>query len=143
MAIGIDTSFLVAVEYLGHTPVQPSRELLDRFLQSGEVLALNPDVLSEFIHTVTDPKRIVSPLSMSEAIERAEYWWSADEVVAVYPTNLSTRLTLEWLRQFQLGRKRLRDTTLAASYRVAGVNRIVTLNKRDFEVFGVFDLLEP
>ncbi len=41
----------------------------------------------------------------------------------------------------QLGRKRLLDTMLAASFRSAGVKRIVTNNERDFMVLGGFEIV--
>ena len=44
--------------------------------------------------------------------------------------------------EHDLGRKRLLDTLLAATYYRGGVTRIVTSNARDYRVFGVFDLIE-
>jgi hypothetical protein len=49
-------------------------------------------------------------------------------------------LSLEWMREFELSRKRLQDTMLAACYFRAGVRRIATTNWRDFSCYGVFDL---
>lgn len=141
--IGIDTSFLVAVDTTVHELGFPARELLDRFEIDGEVLALNPDVLSEFVHVVTDPKRFNDPLTMDEAVQHARSWWSAKDVSRVFPTAESTILSLDWIVQHRLGRKRLRDTMLAASYFSAGVTRIVTLNAKDFVVFGCFELIVP
>ena len=141
--IGIDTSFLVAVESTIHEQGFPARELLDRFGLDGDLLALNPDVISEFIHVMTDPKRFDDPLSMDVAIQRARFWWSAKDITRVFPTRESTILSLDWIAQHRLGRKRLRDTMLAASYLSAGVTRIVTLNAKDFRVFNCFEIIEP
>ena len=140
--IGIDTSFLVAVEAVGHEQGFAARELLDRLLADGELLTLNPDVLSEFIHVMTDPKRLAEPLTVTTALERATYWWTTKDVTPVFPTADSTDLFLKWIKQHRLGRKRLRDTMLAASYFSAGVTRIVTLNAKDFTVFGCFEIIE-
>ena len=41
----------------------------------------------------------------------------------------------------RLGRKRLLDTLLAASYRVARVSRVVTTDWRDVDVFGTFEVV--
>lgn len=141
--IGIDTSFLVAVETTVHEQGFAAREMLDRFGIVGDMLALNPDVLSEFLHVVTDPKRFDDPLSMDDAVRRALVWWSAKDITRVFPTIESTVLSLEWVNQHRLGRKRLRDTMLAAAYFSAGVTRIVTLNAKDFAVFGGFEIIEP
>jgi hypothetical protein len=75
---------------------------------------------------------------MDEALEKANGWWEASEVKPIYPSLDSTRLGLLWLRQHRLGRKRLLDTQLAATYYAAGITRLLTLNMGDFEIFGVF-----
>jgi hypothetical protein len=41
---------------------------------------------------------------------------------------------------FRLGRKRLLDTLLAATYHRAGVRRLAAGDWRDFELYGVFEL---
>lgn len=141
--IGIDTSFLVAIEGVSHPRNFASRELLDQFGADNERLALSPDVLSEFVHVITDLKRLEDPLSMTDAIDRAMFWWSAKDVQQVITNNDSVQLFFDWMRAHRLGRKRIRDTLLAASYFTAGVTRIVTLNGKDFEVFGCFEIIEP
>ena len=55
----------------------------------------------------------------------------------------ATRQFLAWLHQFSLGRKRLLDTLLAATYRQAGIQSLLTTNQADFLVFGVFTCIRP
>jgi len=55
----------------------------------------------------------------------------------------SLRQTLHWMRQFNLGRKRVLDTYLAAVLHNAGVPRLLTSNPADFAVFGVLELISP
>jgi hypothetical protein len=50
-------------------------------------------------------------------------------------------LFLAWMDEFRLGRKRLLDTLLAATYHRAGVERLASTNWRDFAVYGVFELV--
>jgi predicted nucleic acid-binding protein len=45
--------------------------------------------------------------------------------------------------QFSLGRKRLLDTLLAATFHQAGIHSILTTNAADFAVFGVFTCITP
>lgn len=139
MIHGMDTTFLVQVEIREVPGHQEARNWLDGALSKHpQPLALAPQVLTEFVHVVTDPRRFASPLSMEEALEKAQGWWEASEVKPVYPSLDSTRLGLLWLRQYRLGRKRLLDTQLAATYYAAGVTCLLTLNVSDFEIFGVF-----
>jgi hypothetical protein len=46
--------------------------VLSRLLEEGHKLAVAPQMLAEFVHVVTDSKRLKDPLSMEEALARAE-----------------------------------------------------------------------
>jgi hypothetical protein len=43
-------------------------------LTAGDVIAVAPQVLAEFIHVVTDPRRFAQPLDMNAARHVAEQW---------------------------------------------------------------------
>jgi predicted nucleic acid-binding protein len=43
------------------------------------------------------------------------------------------------MEKFRLGRKRILDSYLAATYNERGINRLATANTMDFAVFGVFE----
>ncbi len=141
MRHGIDTDFLVAVEVTDHPFHSPADALLQRLLDDGHDFAVAPQTLAEFIHVVTDSRRMPRPLSVVDAIGRAEHWWQSAEVVHVFPDGQSVANFVSWLRRHQLGRKRLLDTLLAATFRSAGVLAIITNNARDFEVLGGFRIV--
>jgi predicted nucleic acid-binding protein len=141
MTYGIDTDFIVAAEIRDHPFHRPADALLSRLLADGHDFALAPQTLAEFIHIVTDAKRMPQPLSMSEAVSRAEHWWQAAEVVRVFPDGPAITDFLSWLTRHQLGRKRLLDTLLAASLKKAGVVRVITNNERDYRLFGCFEMV--
>src|SRR5215475_8638731 len=143
MIHGLDTGFLVAAEVTEHGEHTGARATLARLLAAGDLIAIAPQVLAEFIHIVTDPRRFSQPLNMTAARQLAEQWWTAREVVRIFPDDAATRQFLTWLQQFSLGRKRLLDTLLAATYRQAGVQSILTTNPTDFALFGVFDCITP
>jgi hypothetical protein len=90
------------------------------------------------MHIVTDARRFSRPLTAGEAYDKAEQWWTAREVEHVFTDQTATRQFLMWLRQFSLGRKRLLDTLLAATYYEAGIHSILTTNASDFATFGAF-----
>lgn len=143
MIHGLDTGFLVASEVTEHAEHTNSRATLARLLGAGDQIAIAPQILSEFIHIVTDPRRFTHPLDMTAARQIAEQWWNANEVLHVFPNDEATKQFLDWLHQFGLGRKRLLDTLLAASYRQAGIQSLLTTNPADFGVFGVFTCVTP
>ena len=138
MTHGLDTSFLVAVEVSSHEEHAAARTRFQRLLKAGETFSLSPQILAEFIHVVTDPRRFSSPLTLEQAVERAQLWWNAAEIDRVFPTVESTLLFLSWLGEHRLGRKRLLDTMLAATMKAGCVTSILTLNRNDFAVFGTF-----
>jgi predicted nucleic acid-binding protein len=135
---GLDTSFLVAIEVSSHEKHKSSYAKFHKLLKAGETFSLTPQILAEFIHVVTDPKRFSSPLTLEQAVERAEFWWNASEIVHVFPTAESTLIFLGWLEEHKLGRKRLLDTLLASTLQANGITSLLTLNLTDFAVFGTF-----
>jgi len=56
---------------------------------------------------------------------------------------LSMSTFFAWMRQHRLGRKRILDTMLAATFREAGIVFIFTTNSRDFTVLGDFVCVTP
>jgi len=143
MIHGLDTGFLAAVEVAEHDEHAAARQALARLVAAGDRIAIAPQVLAEFIHVVTDPRRFTGPLNMDEARSIAEQWWTAIDVDHVYPTAAATKQFLAWLQQFSLGRRRLLDTLLAATYQQAGISSILTTNSADFATFGIFNCMTP
>jgi predicted nucleic acid-binding protein len=143
MIHGLDTGFLVAGEVSRHVEHQAARHTLSHVLARGDSLALAPQVLAEFIHVVTDARRFPHPMTVEEAIRLSENWWTARDVIRVFPGEIVTWRFLQWLREYSLGRKRLLDTLLAASYFEAGVRSILTTNPSDYVVFGEFRCFSP
>ncbi len=143
MIHGLDTGFLVAAEVREHTEHAGARATLTQVLSAGDIVSIAPQLLAEFIHVVTDPRRFTQPLDMNMARDIAEQWWTASDVVQAFPDAGAVRQFLTWLQQFSLGRKRLLDTLLAATYQQAGIQSLLTTNQSDFLVFGVFTCVAP
>lgn len=141
MIKGIDTDFLVAVEIRDHRFHASADHLLTQQLKEQHEFAILPPTLAEFIHVVTDGRRMPNPLPLQEATSRAEFWWQAREVVRLYPNARATTQFFNWIRQHRLGRKRLLDTLLAASLHSNGMHHLITNNTADFKVFGCFELI--
>ena len=86
MTHGLDTSFLVAMEITGHPQYIAAHTRLLPLRQQGDRFALAPQVLAEFVHVVTDPRRFPTPLDMPAALQRTQQLWLAPEVERLYPT---------------------------------------------------------
>ena len=142
MTIGVDTGVLVAVTVREHPAHAAAwRWFADEVRGRDGAMALAPQVLAEYAHVVTDPRRFERPLSMADALAVASRWWHARECRQVAADGDAVAIFLDWMAEHRLGRKRLFDTLLAASYRAAGVSRLVTTDGRDFEVFGGFEVV--
>ena len=100
-------------------------------------------IATEFLHVVTDERRFAPPLTMPEALDWIQEFLANPSVSLLEPTQASTNQTLRWMRQFNLGRKRILDTHLAAILHTSGVRRLLTSNPADFAVFGVLETVTP
>ena len=89
----------------------PRDQLLDR----GDRFALAPQMISEFTHVVCDSRRFEEPLTRKDALNLAESWWKANDVDQVFPIEKETLKFFDLVAKHQLGRKRIRDTFLAAT----------------------------
>ncbi|MBN8458619.1 MAG: hypothetical protein J0M04_12355 [Verrucomicrobia bacterium] len=70
MTHGIDTDFLAAAEIRDHPYHRLADALLQALLADGHDLAVAPQTLAEFIHIVTDPKRLLD-LLLAATFQRA------------------------------------------------------------------------
>lgn len=104
-------------------------------------MALTPQVLAEYTHVIMDSRRFEHPLKMNEALDLCDQWWHSRECYQVCATSEATAVFLGWMTEFRLGRKQLLDTLLAASYYCDGVTRLTTTTWRDFNRYGVFEIL--
>jgi predicted nucleic acid-binding protein len=128
----------VAVEIVEHVHHADALRLLGELLAREDRVAIAPQVLAEFVHVVTDARRFQQPFSMEMALDKSERWWNAAETDQVLPTDVVVVRFHDWMRRHQIGRKRVLDTLLAATYRAAGVTSLLTFNSADFAVFGEF-----
>ena len=143
MIHGLDTGFLVAAEMREHPQHAAARATLARLIGEGDLIGIAPQVLAEFIHVVTDPRRFSQPQDIAGARHLAEQWWTARDVAQVFPNDAATRQFLTWHAQHSLGRKRLLDTLLAATYLHAAISSLLTTNPSDFQVLQAFTCLTP
>lgn len=141
--IGLDTSFLVGLAVREHPSHHRCWTLFEGEILGGQAaMAIAAQILAEFCHVVTDARRFERPLAMAEALELCEQWWNAQECRPLVADAEVGALFLTWMHEHRLGRKRLLDTLLAATYHRAGVRRLATTDWRDFARYGVFEL-EP
>ena len=144
MTLGVDTDVLIAWVMAGAPLHGAVRRLFEEEIhERGGRLALTPQVMHEFLHVSTDPRRFERPFSMAEAVEVGRTLVEAREIVWIMPGRDVLPRTLDLLKELKLGRKRILDTALAATLESAGIQRLATLNARDYEIFPFLQLMGP
>ncbi len=141
MIHGFDTSFLVAAEVAEHPDHEGVWRRIRESKAQGDGFALTAAVLAEFVHIVTDVRRFKLPMTVPQALSEARGWLEASDVEHIVPDDEAVKWFLEAMSRYQLGRKRVLDTLLAATYRGAGITSLLTLNAADFATFGEFTCL--
>jgi predicted nucleic acid-binding protein len=142
MIVGIDTDFLVQLHLVEHKNRQKALLLRDRILGQGQRFALAAQVVTEFIHVVTDPRRFEHPLSMDSALQITSVWWQSPEVVPIYPSAEAMKRFEFLMLEHHIERKRILDTMLAATYLSAGVTQLITGDMADYKIFSQLQLIE-
>ena len=99
--------------------------------------------LFELIHVVTDGRRFEKPLPMEEALSLSREIWNSLNVVQLVPRPETYNSMCELMTRFQLGRKRIFDTALAATLESAGIHQLATLNARDYKIFPFLEIVDP
>ncbi|MBI3962780.1 MAG: PIN domain-containing protein [Deinococcus sp.] len=144
MILAVDTDVLVNWAMAGASHHRAARSLIETEVASrGGQIGLTSQVLFEFLHVTTDPRRFQRPLSLDQAGRLARQLWDGRDVARILPGPTLVHRTLELLAAFRLGRKRILDTALAATLEAAGITRLATFNRRDFEIFPFLQVIEP
>lgn len=144
MRLGIDTNVLV----YAHMPALKEHEEVRKFLvaelhKPDVRLVITPMVLHEFVHVITDGRRFEPPVPMSEAIAVARLYVGRANVECAAVTEGVLIDTFQLLEQHHLGRRRIADTLLVATFLRHGVHRLVTCNPADFGPFAGLELIDP
>jgi predicted nucleic acid-binding protein len=141
--IGLDCNVVVQLAFADHPANSKTLAAVQAETGRGAKLVFPSLVVNEFLHVVTDARRFAPPLTMSEALDWVEDFVANPMVGLLEPSKASTDQTLRWMRQFNLGRKRILDTHLAAVLHTGGVRRLLTTNPSDFSIFGVLEIVTP
>ena len=141
--IGLDCNILVQLAFADHPANAKTITAVQAETQKGEKLVFPSLVVAEFLHVATDARRFAPPLTMTEALDWIEEFLKSPAVILLEPSQASMDQTLRRMRQFNLGRKRILDTQLAAVLHSNIVRRLLTSNPADFTVFSVLEIVTP
>lgn len=140
---GLDCNILIQLAFADHAANVKTEATVQAEVKQGHKLVFPSLVVNEFLHVVTDPRRFSPPFTMTEALDWIENFLRNPAIELVEPNKASLDQTFHWMRRFNLGRKRILDTHLAAVLYTNGVTRFLTANPADFQVFGVLEIVTP
>lgn len=138
--IGLDTNFLVDLDWDESPRYEKVTKMFDEWRKTDKEIYIFYNVFLEYLHTITDSRRFPSAFTMKQALGRVDYWQSHSRIKVIYPDEKDFSLCECWLKTYNLGRNRLIDTLIAASYYNNGITEIWTSNPKDFEIFEEFEV---
>jgi predicted nucleic acid-binding protein len=141
--IGLDCNILVQLAFADHPANRATLAAIENEARHGPELVFPSLVITEFLHVITDARRFSPPLTMSAALEWVDELLTNPTVAVLETTTASVAQMLRWMQQYNLGRKRILDTHLAAILHTSGATRLLTSNPADFAIFGVFEIIVP
>lgn len=141
--IGLDCNILVQLAFADHPANPRTISAVQSAIKDGRKLLLSSLVISEFLHVTTDTRRFAPPLTMAESLDWIEEFLKSQSVGLLEPNPETMDQTLRWMRQYNLGRKRILDTHLAAILYTRGIHRLLTSNPDDFAIFEVLEIVTP
>lgn len=132
-AVFVDTNVLVYAAVAESPLHEVARQELRDLRLNGRQIIVSNQVVREFLACLTRPGWFPAPPKRSEVLQcatsiRAQY--------LVLPDDASVGLQLiELLRQVDCGGRQVHDANIVATMITAGVNTLLTENRRDFKRF--------
>jgi predicted nucleic acid-binding protein len=124
----VDTNVLVYAGDNLSMHYEASRKLRDS--ADGANLCVAPQVILEYVATVTNPKRVAKASSIGDAWADAELFLSAFRLIAPGPDHLSRVTSLA--KSLGIGRALVYDLALAVTMLDAGISTVYTFDDTVF-----------
>ena len=136
MKIAVDTNVLVYSLNLSSPYHQGCRRFL---IEHAEDIVIANQSLFEYIRVVTHPKH-PNPVSFKTALDYVEKYQTQFQVV--YETDRDVQIFRELSLKYHLGSNRIFDTKLVATLISNNVNKLATVNIKDFRVFKEIEIID-
>src|SRR3990172_7306198 len=99
--IGIDANVLVALAVEEHPSHSQAVAVFERELAADEDFILSSTVAAEFLHVITDPRRLTPAQTMIDAIAWLRAWATEVAPLWLVPSEASIELWLRWMAEFR------------------------------------------
>ena len=127
----IDTNILIYVNDLESPYHQSACEIFYSLLERN-VVCLHEIVLTEFFAIITDSRKMRTPWSTSQAKNYLKDLLGSVQELHFLDMEIISRACID-IEKYDIKRYNIYDYLIAYSMKCYGVEKIVTLNKNDFE----------
>ncbi len=98
----------------------------------------------EFISVITNPKKIVKPLSQEKASLEIEKYFSCQAFKHIYPTEKTFSIFLNLSKKYQIKNSlQFFDLYLVSTILSWGIKKILTFNTEDFKKLEEIEIVKP
>ena len=137
-----DTNILIYVNDTESPYHQSASEIFYNLLEQKKII-LHEIVLTEFFSIITDSRKMESPWSTSQARD-----YLKDLLESVHEMhfldNEIISVACKYIKKHNIKRYAIYDYLLAYSMKFYGIDKIVTLNKEDFERYDfIKEIISP
>ena len=138
----IDTNILIYVNDIESAYHQSASEIFYNLLEQNMV-TLHEIVLAEFFAIITDSRKMQSPWSTSQAKNYIKDLLGSVQELHFLDMGIISRACIE-IENYDIKRYNIYDYLIAYSMKYYGVEKIVTLNKKDFEKYDfIKEIISP
>lgn len=138
----IDTNILIYINDRESPFHRSTVEIFYNLLDQNEVI-LHEIVLTEFFSIITDSRKMESPWSTSQAKNYIKVLLDSVYELHFLDTGIISRACKD-IARYNIKRYNIYDYLIAYSMKFYGIEKIVTLNKKDFKKYNfIKEILSP
>lgn len=137
----LDTNILVYATFNDLPQYSIAKELRDKAASKELEAYLSPQILAEFYSIVTNPERVVKPLSPEKAREEIDVYLNTFPMLKIKDT--TTRRMVKLAQKHKVIGQNIYDVQIVATMLMNRVKRIYTANDKDFRRFKEIEVINP
>jgi predicted nucleic acid-binding protein len=104
---------------------------------------LTSQVIYEFFAVITNPKRVESPMKLSEAVNVCLDFWECSEIEKINPASNAIMDVLRLANEMKVTKGKIFDCAMAVTTKDNKVECIYTENVDDFKKYSFLNVVNP
>jgi predicted nucleic acid-binding protein len=104
---------------------------------------LTAQVIYEFFAVITNPKRVESPMKLSEAVNVCLDFWECREIEKINPASNAVMDVLRLTKEMKVTKGKIFDCAMAVTAKDDKVECIYTENVDDFKKYNFLNVVNP